>query len=246
MNALETRQQIQALLGVDADGSFGSVTRAAFDLLGRAPKDVPWPPPGHGLEPIDRVGYVDVYRLGNWLQFSAGFTVDADGSPRCYHPDGCPPGLDKLANAGRPGKWWALACDEHGQPYVQGDGDPNPGFYVSTTALEDETYEARDPRRYVDSETVPFIVLPPQLVAMTRLGAKCVVKNERTGKMSWAIVADVGPEDHLGEGSICLAKSLGINASPLSGGVNGGIEYRVQIVDKVDTSFRPHQGGNIG
>ncbi len=78
--------------------------------------------------------------------FEAGMTIDADGAPDAYHPDNT--GTDHLANAGRPGNWWALATDTgqpSGQPVVQGPGDPNPGFYVSTTALEDRTKARTDP-----------------------------------------------------------------------------------------------------
>src|SRR5262245_23790627 len=95
------------------------------------------------------------------IEFEAGMTIDADGSPRAYHPDD-KRGLDYLANAGRPGNWWALVC-ENGQPIVQRDTDPAPGFYVSTTAYIRPAYAEADPRRYLDSESVHFVVVPSQL-----------------------------------------------------------------------------------
>jgi hypothetical protein len=153
-------------------------------------------------------------------------TIDADGSPRAYHPQNT--GLDALGNAGKPGNWWGIATDSRGKPYVQGPNDPAPGHYVSTTALEDPRFAASDPRRYVDSEKVPFIAVPPQLKDQgVKLGDLVAVRNERTGKTVFAIVADIGPRDHLGEGSIKLAQELGITADARRGGAGSGVSYVV-------------------
>ena len=65
------------------------------------------------------------------LFFVAGMTIDADGSPRAYHPRGSPPGLDFLANAGSPGNFFGIVTDRHGNPVVQSADDPAPGFFVS-------------------------------------------------------------------------------------------------------------------
>ena len=50
------------------------------------------------------------------LYWTCPLMVDADGSPHAYHPDGSPPGLDYLANAGSPGNWWGIACNSSGDP----------------------------------------------------------------------------------------------------------------------------------
>ena len=47
------------------------------------------------------------------------------------------------------------------------------------------------------------------------------------GKVAYAIYADRGPRGRIGEGSIRLAQSLGINADPRRGGVGGGVIYLV-------------------
>lgn len=158
------------------------------------------------------------------IVFRAGLMIDADGAPEAYHQGGL--GLDHLANAGRPGSWWALVTDEHGEPVVQGEGDPAPGFYVSTTSLEDRSRSERDPRRYVDATRVPYVVLPGGSASRewlrargARLGDLAIVHNTRTGRTVAAIWADVGPRDALGEGSIRLAQELGYeDASPRHGG----------------------------
>jgi Fungal chitosanase of glycosyl hydrolase group 75 len=156
-------------------------------------------------------------------------SIDADGSPRAYHPRGSPPGLDDLANAGTPGHFFGIVTDVTGRPVVQRRGDPAPGFFVSTTALEDTSHPRTSPRRYVNSSTIPYIVLPTRALEPTgaRLGDLASVWNRRTEKLSHAIIADVGPRGRIGEGSIALARRLGINASAISGGQSGDVVFIV-------------------
>ena len=194
----------------------------------------PAPPPGPvGDGDVERarthtasIGGVSTYRVPgkSGVAFKAGMAVDADGSPRAYHPNGR--GLDALANAGRPGNWWGLATDRSGRPFVQGPEAPAPGHYVSTTALQDGRFPASDPRRYVDSETVPYIAIPPELRGQgVKLGDLVAVHNARTGKTAFALVADIGPRGKLGEGSMRLAEELGLSSDPRRGGAPGGISY---------------------
>jgi hypothetical protein len=162
--------------------------------------------------------------------FEAGMTIDADGAPRAYHPDG-KSGLDFLANAGRPGDWFGVVTDngrKDGTPVVQGQTDPAPGFFVSPTSLVDASRPARDPRRYVDSSSVPYVALAPQVRSLgVHLGDFTIVLNRRNGKNSPAIFADIGPSDRLGEGSIALAEALGVPPSPKHGGALSGLAYLV-------------------
>jgi hypothetical protein len=160
------------------------------------------------------------------LCWASGFAVDADGSPRAYAPahSGLV-GLDALGNAGGPGNWYGVVTRD-GEPVVQGPGDPCPGYLVSATALVDPSKSDTDPRRYVDSETVPYISIPPELLHRgCRMGdlATVVYKERAVG----AVLADVGPRGKLGEGSIALATALGIPNSPRNGGVNGDGVYWV-------------------
>lgn len=157
--------------------------------------------------------------------WTGGMEVDADGSPHAYRPGGG--GLDVLANAGGPGNWYGLACDAQGAPFVQGPQDPAPGFYVSTTALQDRTKRVQDPRRYVDSERVPYVSVPRELVKTggVHLGDLAVVFHR--GIQCAAVVADVGPAGKYGEGSMALARKLGIPASPRNGGVPTGVTFLI-------------------
>jgi hypothetical protein len=163
--------------------------------------------------------------------YESGMAIDADGAFRAYHPNDRS-GLDALAHAGHPGNWWALVTDNGkptGNPTVQGRSDPAPGYYVSTTAL----YNRRnpnlgDPHRYVDAATIPYIVLHPRALKYARLGDFATVVNLRNGKVSAALVADQSASNlPVGEGSIALAKALGVNSSPRHGGQEGGVAYLV-------------------
>jgi hypothetical protein len=60
-----------------------------------------------------------------------------------------------------------------------------------------------------------------------RLGDLATVWNRRNGKLAQAIFADVGPDDEVGEGSIALARALGIPANPRTGGQAGDVAYVV-------------------
>lgn len=224
--------------GLDVDGAVGPATRAALAGGVVAPPAMPTPaptqPPPSGAPGgvtaararTDTIGGVSTYQVQgkSGVAFKGGMTVDADGSPHAYNPQNT--GLDALGNAGHPGHWWGLATDSRGKPYVQGPNDPAPGHYVSTTALEDPRFAASDPRRYVDSEQVPFIAIAPQPEAQgVKLGDLVAVRDERTGKTVFAIVADIGPRDHLGEGSVKLAQELGINPDARRGGAGSGVSY---------------------
>ena len=69
-------------------------------------------------------------------------------------------------------------------------------------------------------------MLPPEGFKHAKLGDFATVVNLRTGKIAGAIVADESaPELPMGEGSIALAKSLGIDENPRSGGVEKGVAY---------------------
>ncbi|OJJ20581.1 hypothetical protein BKI52_19195 [marine bacterium AO1-C] len=158
---------------------------------------------------------------GKAILFKSGMSIDADGSPRAYHPKNI--GLDDLKHAGKNGNWWALATRD-GVPVLQ-----KSGYYVSTTSLQDFRYTPWDQRRYTDAEKIPYIVLPPKVkqAGKVSLGDLAVVYNTQNHRWTYAIYADTGANTRIGEGSIALAKLLGVNASARSGGTRQGIVYLV-------------------
>lgn len=166
----------------------------------------------------------------NRYTFVAGMTIDADGANGhdgsrrgAYGPKGTDP-LDHLANAGEPGNWWGIVTNKNtGKPIVQGIHDPAPGYYVSTTSYTHKDRLESDPARYLDSAVDMFVVLPSHWRKEIReivLGCHCVVVDLNTKSNCNAVVADFGPKDHLGEGSIALAKYFKLDFDPKKGGTD--------------------------
>lgn len=156
---------------------------------------------------------------GTAVAYTSDVAIDGDGSPRCYGPGDT--GLDHTASAGHSGNWWALVTDPLGHPIVQGPGDPYPGMYVSMTTYGRPHYPDADPRKWVNAEIVPYIVIPAplrSLIEPTFIGCRAVITNARNGRQIEAVVADVGPG--FGEISIAAAKALGIPSDPRSGGTS--------------------------
>jgi hypothetical protein len=173
-----------------------------------------------------RFNQTDVFKIDSLhvTCFKAGMAIDADGSPRAYHPDNT--GLDDLKHGGYPGNWWGVATSNemsNGEPLVQKAHDPAPGFYVSTTSFVDARYEYQNPLRYVNAEEIPYFVLPDHFSPAIQLGDIAWIYNTHNGQNSFAIFADVGPD--VGEGSMYLAKKLGIDDHPRYGGISSGILY---------------------
>jgi len=97
-------------------------------------------------------------------------------------------------------------------PAVQQPGDPLPGLaYISTTTLAVPDAPRGTQRRYVNSRTVPFYVLPSRFAQASgiRLGAVAAVYRHRNRALAFAVYADAGPGGQLGEGSIRLHLDLG-------------------------------------
>lgn len=179
--------------------------------------------------PYKKIGDKTVYTVESKKVFivTSGFMIDADGSPRAYHTDN-KKALDYLGNAGKPGNWWALATTNkkrNGDPIIQSSTDPAPGYYVSMTSLLDITKKYEDPIRYVNSETIPYIAIPPNFSPDFKLGDIALVVNRKNNKKCFAIFADTGPSNKIGEGSIYLAEQLSIKSNPKNGGASSDIVY---------------------
>lgn len=178
---------------------------------------------------------VPVLWNGEDIMFTAGAMVNADGSPRCYHPDNT--GLDYTANGGSPGNWWGVETHNmksSGEPVIQSGSKPKQpwkGYYISTTAKIRGQYGPKDVRRYIDSETIPHVTLPPQVIKAVPpifLGCLCHLMNLETGLECDAVLADIGPKNKIGEISIAAAAALGINPSPKKGGTSKKIiQYQI-------------------
>ena len=180
-------------------------------------------------EALIKIGGAVVSRLGAALSWCGALAIDADGSPHAYRQGGG--GLDSIMDAHADvhdpaSKWVGVVTKPDGSPVVQGAGDSAPGFLVSPTALRDHSKAATDPRAYVNSEEVPYISTPPELEQLgVRLGDLALVSHGDCE--SAAIVADVGPHRKIGEGSIALARALGIDGNARHGGTDHGVSFLV-------------------
>jgi hypothetical protein len=172
---------------------------------------------------VQRIGTTNIYHLKENKSvyfFEAKMQINADGAPKAYHRD-TSRGLDHLANAGSTGNWWGIVTDTgnaDGKPILQEADDPAPGYYVSGTSLQDSTKSDGDQKRYVNSEAIPFYVLPRKIDIPMEIGDFGFVVNRSNNASSGCIFADVGPEDSIGEGSIALAEAIGIQSDPKSEG----------------------------
>lgn len=166
-------------------------------------------------------------KIGDAVLFHAGMYVDADGAPNAYGPHNR--GLDFTANALRGGRFMSVALHPDGRPVIQRSGRFK-GYYVSTTSLHNAGGSPLIPATYVDARKIPYIVLPPEFIKQfgVAMGDLALVTNQKNGRSSFAIFADVGPRGKIGEGSVALARALGLNDDPRHGGTgNPDIAYLV-------------------
>ena len=110
-------------------------------------------------------------------------------------------------------EWYGIATVDQArnEPIVQSEG-PHQGYFVSTTSFQDTAFDRGDPRRYLDSRIVPFIVLPARSPFFSQAGAAlgnvAFVYDPVTQREAFAMVGDAGPAKALGEGSIALAAAI--------------------------------------
>lgn len=195
-----------------------------------------------------KVGGVPVYQDADGsVHYVGELTIDADGCPHAYGPEGTEP-LDYLANAGYPGNWWGVVTTSQGVPYVQKGSDakkaPWPGYYLSTTAYLVAGYEKYDARRYVDSEFVPFAVVPGGVrmsIPEKFMGCKVIVTDMKTDKELECACCDVGPSSHLGEASMAAAEYFGLNPDPKVGGSSDRSRWHYRFFAGVASKEYPLQ-----
>lgn len=163
------------------------------------------------------------------VHFVADADIDADGAngqgggPAAYRTDDS--GTEALANGGMKIVGGKVVCAHAwARSIVILDTDNEPkvfpgGVIASMTWYRHAGVPASDPTAYVDSETVPYIVVPPLIVQKTAGVVRgCRARVRFGGKSVDCVVADRGPAAKIGELSIAAARALGIPSSPRNGG----------------------------
>jgi hypothetical protein len=119
-------------------------------------------------------------------------------------------------------------------------------FYQPETSAEDSL------GRPLDATKLPYVVIPlpsnrfDYEARGLRLGQ--VVGVVFNGKIAFGVFGDEGPDDIIGESSVAMAKALGIDANPATGGVDSGVTYIVftgadAVVPKLEDHAKADQIG---
>jgi len=161
--------------------------------------------------------------------FTADADIDADGAnaqngaPAAYKTDDT--GTEYLANGGmKIVKGKVICAKSWARDIVILDADNEPkvfpgGIIASMTWYRYPGKARNDPAAYVDSETVPYIVVPPLVIQSTAgIVRGCKAQVTWQGKTVDCVVADRGPSRKVGELSIAAARALGLPFSPRNGG----------------------------
>jgi hypothetical protein len=161
------------------------------------------------------------------VYFKADYDLDFDGSPRAYNPTNT--GIEENGNAQNSAGAFSesIILFKNKKPYLQKANNPFPGFFISLTSLKLQNFPDTSVKRYVDSEKIPYFVLPGNKLqnAGIELGDIGLIFNTETNKSAFAIFADSGPTSIVGEGSLALAKALEIKLKTNSRGkIVGGID----------------------
>jgi Fungal chitosanase of glycosyl hydrolase group 75/Bacterial SH3 domain len=118
--------------------------------------------------------------------------------------------------------WWSadLDVDCDGGKGAACKADP---YYQAETSTVDSLGNP------LDASTLPFAVIPLPSNGFDykahglKMGS--VVGVIYQGKIMYGIIGDAGPTGVIGEASYAMAQKLGINPSPISGGVDSGVTY---------------------
>jgi hypothetical protein len=165
------------------------------------------------------------------VHFVADADIDADGANGqngarpAYMADDS--GTEALANGGMAIKGGRVVCaHDWARSIVILGADNQPkvfpgGIIASKTWYRIPGKELGDPSAYVDSQTVPYIVVPPLIVQeVAGVVRGCRARATWNGKSVEGAVADLGPRTKIGELSIAMADALGMPSSPRHGGVS--------------------------
>lgn len=99
-----------------------------------------------------------------------------------------------------------LDTDADGSPRAL-EIDPQYGQLETSLSFANEEGQ----RQYVDAEKVPYIVLPLEFYKEMGIKKGDVAAVIWKGRVIYALFADTGPKDLIGEGSVALSEALGFD-----------------------------------
>ncbi len=111
---------------------------------------------------------------------------------------------------------------------VDADGHPNVRKIDPKHGNPNTTLRYAEGNGSVNADAVPYVVLPKGQFKEhgVKVGDLAIVRNKENGALTVAVFGDVGPRHKRGEGSMALARELGLNPSPTHGGTQShNIEY---------------------
>jgi hypothetical protein len=111
---------------------------------------------------------------------------------------------------------------------VDADGHPNVKKIDPKHGSLHTTLRYSEGNGSVNADAVPYVVLPKGQFKEhgVKVGDLAIVRNKENGALTVAVFGDVGPRHKRGEGSMALARELGLNPSPTHGGTQSrNIEY---------------------
>src|SRR6185369_16467436 len=113
-----------------------------------------------------------------------------------------------------------IDCD--GKESTQCNLGTDPDFQNQTSATDSHG----DP---LDSASLPFVVVPLPSARFDASAAGLefgsVIAVIYRDKVEYGVFGDEGPTSIIGEASVAMATSLGIDADPSTGGADGGVSY---------------------
>lgn len=108
---------------------------------------------------------------------------------------------------------------------IGGNPEHDP-YHQNDTTLHDPSGKA------LNAYQVSFIVVPPVVCQQTKgkvLGSMARLENLQTGKITDAVVGDIGPKRKIGELSPAAAKQLGLRITAFSGESRKIVRYTIFV-----------------
>lgn len=199
---------------VDADGSNGLTTVSPEEAKRRGL----YAPPGAERVPLCCYSPTDWGARSSWIpagRLPLGMDAPENGGRILRNVAGEITGI----------KAWGFLMGADGKPHRQSDGDPAPGYYLSTTSLVDPAYPPTDARRYFDSASLCGWVTPGNSLADHGVGLGDFALVSYQGRSVWCQAFDSGnPGADAAELSVGACIALGINPDARRGGVTAGVD----------------------